>query len=246
MSKFFSLLTISMFATLSSAFAGTVTMDANDFASLPDCGGVVQTKISNGATQLNLVFKNVDQCSNFDIVKANGEKVTYPNQKLGGKDRARSGSFTIPSSLIDLGSNSIRVSLKSNSGKTSDTIVVKVKAVWTTQEPTPSKSSTVYMMSNSVETLKSCGGVVQTKVSNGKLNVIFKNVTDCSNFDIVKANGEKVNYPNQKLGGKDGARAGSFTLPQSVVDFGGNIVRVALKSNSGKTSDMIVITFIAL
>jgi hypothetical protein len=54
-----------------------------------------------------------------------------------------------------------------------------------------------------------------------------------------------VNYPNKKLQGLDGARSGSFTLPKSVIDFGGNVVRVKLKSNSGQTVDNIVITFIA-
>ncbi len=241
MKKFFSVLAISMFATLSSAFAGYVQMDANDYASLPECGGVLQTKISDGATQLNLVFSNVSQCSNFDIVSANGDKVNYPNQKLQGSNQSRYGGFTIPASMIDFGTNTIRVKLNSNSGKHSDTIVITVRQVST--QPT---GPVIYMNSTGFQSLNFCGGTVQTKVSNGQLNVIFQNVSQCSNFDIISANGDKVNYPNLKLQGKDGARAGSFTLPKSVIDLGGNVVRIRLNSNSGKTYDNIVIYFFAL
>jgi len=244
MKKLMSLFALSMFASISS-YAGTVVMDANDFASLPSCGGVVQTKIANGATQLNLVFSNVSQCSNFDIVNANGSKVNYPNQKLQGQNQNRSGSFTIPASLIEMGSNTIRISLQSNSGAHSDTIIVTVRQVPSYPVPTPGRSTTVYMTSTSVASLGACGGVVQTKVSNGQLNIVFQNVQNCSNFDIVSANGERIDYPNLKLQGVDGSRSGSFTLPKKVIDFGGNIVRVQLKSNSGQTSDLLVISFLA-
>ncbi|MBC7384691.1 MAG: hypothetical protein H7301_00835 [Cryobacterium sp.] len=243
MKSLFTALALSLFSA--SAFAGTVYVDANDFASLPDCGGVVQTKIVNGRTQLNLVFSNVVNCSNFDILSANGGSVSYPNQKLQGQERARSGSFTIPSSLIDSGSNMLRVVIQSNSKKTSDTLYVRVKKE-TSNTGSTSTSSRISMTSTDVRTLNSCGGVVQTKVSNGQLNVIFQNVSNCSNFDIVSANGDRVNYPNMKLGGNEGSRSGSFTLPKKVIDFGGNRVNVLLKSNSGKTSELISIRFIAL
>lgn len=238
MKKHVLFLALSMFAS-ASAFAGTVYMDANDYASLPSCGGVIQTKISNDATQLNLVFSNVSQCSNFDIVSANGSKVNYPNQKLQGQNQARSGSFTIPASMIDYGSNTIRVLLQSNSGAHSDTIVISVRQV---SAPT---TNTIYMGSRSVRTLEVCGGYVETSVSNGQLNIKFDNVTNCSNFDIVSANGDRVDNPNMKLGGKDGDRSGSFTLPKKVIEWGGNTVRVKLQSNSGQTAETIVINFLA-
>jgi hypothetical protein len=259
MKKIFTIFAISMLTTLSAAFAGTVRMDGNDFASLPECGGVIQTKISDGATQLNLIFKNVSQCSNFDIISANGESVNYPNMKLQGKDGSRAGSFTIPSSLIEYGSNTIRVKLNSNSGKTSDTIIIKVRETGGYPYPIPAPrpipnppsgggnhGSTIYMSSNDYASLGECGGVVQTKVSNyTQLNIVFSDVSQCSNFDIISANGESVDYPNMKLQGQNGSRSGSFTLPKRVIDIGGNTVRVRLKSNSGKTSDLIVINFVA-
>lgn len=245
MKKMISVLAISMLAAVSSAFAGTVYMDGNDYASLPSCGGVVQTKISNYNTQLNLIFSNVSQCSNFDIVGANGQRVNYPNQKLQGQNQARYGSFTIPATLIDYGTNQIRISLQSNSAKHADTIVVTVRATPSYPIPTPSRPATITMSSRDYRSMSYCGGTVQTTVTNGQLNVVFRNVQDCSNFDIVKANGERVDYPNLKLQGQNPNRYGSFTLPKSVIEFGLNTVRLSLKSNSGKTSEMIVINFLA-
>lgn len=243
MKKLISLFVLSMTATLTSAFAGTVYMDANEYASLPSCGGVVQTKVANNDTQLNLVFSNVSQCSNFDIVAANGTRVNYPNQKLQGRNQDRSGSFTIPTSMIDYGTNTIRVQLQSNSGAHSDMIVITVRA---TGGSTPSgRTATTYMNSNSVTMLSVCGGLVQTKVTNGQLNIVFQNVKNCSNFDIVGSNGDRVDYPNKKLQGRNQDRSGSFTLPKSVIDFGFNTVRVLLKSDSGKTSETLVISFLA-
>lgn len=237
MKNVFSLIAL-IFAS-SSAFAGTVYMDGNEISSLPSCGGIVQTKISNGATQLNVIFKNVSQCSNFDIVKANGEKITYPNQKLQGQNLSRFGSFTIPTSMIELGRNTISIKLQSNSAKHSDTIIVKVAAYTSTP-------AVIKMSSNDTKTLRACGGTVQTKVNNGKLNIVFRDVENCSNFDIVNANGDKVDYPNLKLNVNSPRNySGGFTLPNRVISYGGNQVRVKLNSNSGKTSELILINFLA-
>ncbi|MBS1962232.1 MAG: hypothetical protein JST04_08450 [Bdellovibrionales bacterium] len=239
MKTIISLFALSMLA-MSSAFAGTVYMSANDFGSLPSCGGVVQTKVANYNTQLNVIFSNVSQCSNFDIVSANGSKVNYPNQKLQGQNMNRYGSFTIPMSLIDYGSNTIRIALQSNSAKHADTIVIKVQATGNTPNV-----KTTYMTSNAYSALTVCGGYVQTKVAGGNLNVIFKNVSQCSNFDIVGANGEKVDYPNMKLQGTNNNRSGSFTIPARMIQWGGNTVRLSLKSNSGAHSELIVINYLA-
>lgn len=242
MKKFFSVLALSLFSA--STFAGTVYVDANDFVSLPDCGGVLRTSIDNNNTQLNLVFSNVVSCSNFDILSSNGEAVKYTNKKLQGQDRSRDGSFTVPGSLIDVGRNTLRVVVQSNSKKTSDTIVIRFKAR-SSSSSNQGGTSRITMRANDIQTLQSCGGVVQTKVSNGnQLNIIFKNVSNCSNFDIVKSNGDRVDYDNQKLQGLDGARSGSFTLPKSVMEFGLNRVTVLLKSNSGKTAETIAIDFL--
>ena len=80
-------------------------------------------------------------------------------------------ALAIPASLIEMGSNTIRISLQSNSGAHSDTIIVTVRQVPSYPVPTPGRSTTVYMTSTSVASLGACGGVVQTKVSNGQLNI---------------------------------------------------------------------------
>lgn len=245
MKKFVTVLAVSMLATLSSAFAGTVYMDANDYASLPSCAGVVQTKIANYGSDLNLVFSNVAQCSNFDIVSANGDRVAYENQKLQGQNQSRYGSFTIPSRFIDYGRNEIRVSVKSNTGKHADTIVISVKKVTGYPVPTPSRTANIYMTSRDSRSLSACGGSVQTQVNNGDLNIVFRNVANCSNFDIVGKNGQSVNYPNKKLQGQNPNRNGSFTVPADMIRFGGNTIYVTVKSNSGQTSEVIAISFLA-
>lgn len=89
-------------------------------AYLPNCKGTVELKIAGG--NANLIFRDVENCSNFDIMASNGEKVDYPNHKLGGGDRDRSGSFSIPRRLVDYGYNGIIVALQSNSKKTRDLI----------------------------------------------------------------------------------------------------------------------------
>jgi hypothetical protein len=217
-------------------------MDANDSATLPDCGGVVQTKISNGATQLNLVFSDVVNCSNFDILRANGSTTSYTEKKLGGADRARSGSFTIPADLIDYGNNTITVRIQSNSKKTYDTVIVKVRQV---SSEDSGRRGSVTMSSNDYASLDACEGTVETKVSNGQLNVVFKNVRNCSNFEIVSANGDAYDGKEYKLQGSDQNRSGSFTIPAKAIEWGFNKVRMRLQSNSKKTSDTIVVNFLA-
>jgi hypothetical protein len=239
MKKLFSSLVLLLAST--SSFAGTVYMDANEYASLPDCGGTVQTKIVNGATQLNLVFSNVVNCSNFDILRANGSSTSYTAKKLGGQDRSRDGSFTIPSDLIDNGNNTITVRIQSNSKKTYDTVIVKVRQVTSDS----GRRGSVSMSSNDYASLDACGGTVETKVSNGQLNVVFKNVQDCSNFEIVSANGDAYDGKEYKLQGSEQNRSGSFTIPQKAIEWGLNYVRLRLQSNSKKTSDTIVVTFLA-
>ncbi len=129
---------LSFFATV--AFAEQITMTIGQTRSLGSCQGTIsatESNTGNGGEQLNLVFRNVEMCSNFDIIKANGQKLTnYDSKKLQEQNQGRGGSFTIPKRLIEDGSNSIKVNLKSNSGKHSDTITVLFNAI--TTDPAPS------------------------------------------------------------------------------------------------------------
>ncbi len=230
-------------ALSASAFAGHLSMTIGDYRRLPDCGGSVEVTKSY-SEQVNLVFKNVEDCSNFDILSVNGDRLDYDNKKLGGYDRNRSGSFTLPKFLFENGRNTIRVVLKSNSGKTSDMINVRVVL---NGGGGNDDFETIKMSLNDWARLSNCGGSVETKRTyrrgSERLVLSFNNVKNCSNFDILGANGERVDYDNQKLDGYDNNRYGSFVIPSHLVDYGRNSILVVLKSNSGKTSNKIRINF---
>jgi hypothetical protein len=82
-------------------------------------------------------------------------------------------------------------------------------------------------------------------VINGQVNIVFRDVRDCSKFDILSAQGGSINYGLKSLGGRDRDRSGSFTLPRSVIDYGRNGVMVQIRSNSGKHDDVIYLDFYA-
>lgn len=140
MKKIMSLLVLLMGAQ--SAFAGYGSMTIGEYASLPDCGGTIKVTESGNddSGQVNIVFNDVVNCSNFDIVSLDRYKMV----KLQGQDRSRSGSFTIPKRAIGTGYNSIQVVIRSNSNKTSDTINVNFINVSTPSNPIPVPSSGNY------------------------------------------------------------------------------------------------------
>lgn len=102
---------------------------------------------------------------------------------------------------------------------------------------------------NVVTSLPSCGGSVETdRTSNGQINLIFRQVKDCSNFDIVSTGFGILDagYKSKKIPEQGrGTRGGSFTIPQVYIDRGLNIIRVEVKSNSGAHSDTIDLVFVA-
>jgi hypothetical protein len=194
--------------------------------------GTLNLKDCNGSLEISKTYLYVvgnDNCSN---VVVNGSKV-----------KATEGLFSgVRKALVDLYSQSGKeniydITIKSNSGKTSDsmTIIIDDRPV----------EKMVVLYSNQSASLKECGGTVEFKVTNGQANLIFRDIKQCSNFDILSANGEKTDYPNKKIGTEEN-RSASFTLPKSIIDFGANGVTVIVKSNSGKTSDKIKVKFLAL
>lgn len=113
----------------SSAFAD-ITVTVGQTKKLPYCKGTVKvTKTEdNRNDKINLVFKHVENCSNFDILTANGEETSYKAKKIPGDNQDRSGSFTLPSKIVDDGYNRVKVIVKSNSGKHFDKINVRFRA----------------------------------------------------------------------------------------------------------------------
>lgn len=112
------------------AMAGQLFMQLGDSEFLPDCGGTIQVKKSGNGNgeQVNLIFRDVKQCSNFDITSSTYQTETYKRKKIGTEGN-RSGSFTIPKRFIDGGVNSISIVVRSNSGKTQDNVEVQFFAV---------------------------------------------------------------------------------------------------------------------
>ena len=98
--------------------------------------------------------------------------------------------------------------------------------------------------------LPNCGGSVEMKIAHDNVYLIFRQVANCSNFDILSNNGDQLTYPNQKLQGTNPNRYGSFTIPKRFFDtyyygYKVNHMLVEVRSNSRKTRDIIRINFVA-
>lgn len=98
--------------TLSTSYFG------RKWAALSDCGGSVYLTVEYGTVYLN--FSNVAKCSNFDVLTANGDNANYNSEKINAPNGNRSEKIRIPNRLYDVGRNSVKVVVKSNSGKTYD------------------------------------------------------------------------------------------------------------------------------
>ncbi len=124
---------ISLFVLSTSAMAD-VYITLGEQADLPHCGGTIRANNGSNDDQVNIVFKNVENCSNFDILSDNGGTISdYDKKKLQGENPNRSGSFTIPERFISSGHgrylyNSITVIVKSNSGKHYDRVHVSFRS----------------------------------------------------------------------------------------------------------------------
>ncbi len=255
MNKLFSVLALALFST--SAMAGKISLSGNDFEKLPDCKGHVSTSFVNNGSQVSLDFDQVTQCSIFTFISANGESIRNDSEKkLVGGNNPRSGNFTIPKSLIQSGDNTIVAKLESGTGKTFDILVIQFEVRNSggnnggVRPGNPSNGGTksyVTMGPRDAAALNSCGGLLKTTVSgngNGRqLNLVFSGVKFCSNFDILKANGDRVDYDMQKLDGQNPNNYGSRTLPSRFIDWGSNSVVFVLKSNNGNTSETIRVNF---
>lgn len=199
------------------AFAGTVTLTRiGEVKELPSCEGTVTVTTSFWLGIPALRVEGNSQCSNIEY----------------RGDRYKSQDY-VKVTLDDTRRETVRI--YSNSGKHADTVVVDIRPSFKAQ----------FSNGQSFSYLADCGGTVELNVSGGQVNLVFRNVDQCSNFDILSANGEKVNYPNQKLEGANQNRYGSFTLPRSLYDYGMNGVTVVVKSNSGKHSDTFRVYFYA-
>ena len=200
------------------------------YTRLPDCGGTAN--VSQTSRNVQLVFDGVKFCK---TVIVNGAEYKLEENY----DRTFSGKIALENRV---GDNRVRVVVESGSKKHQDSFI----AFYTVA---PSKVGNVFLSTLAGKRfayLPSCGGTVELDVTYGNVNLIFRNVENCSNFDILSSGGDSVDYPNKKLQEQGRGRGGSFTLPRRVLDFGLNGVQVVVKSNSGKTNDYVFVQFLAL
>ncbi len=211
-------------------------------------------------------------CTRFDIIAANGEKTDYKGSDLQGKSRDRSGAMTIPKKYLRNGKNVIVVRVFSDDGKVFDNIRVTygkdsdarnenpkpsnnrptTQQPRTTPKPTQNdnrntsngtgRERMILTADGNYYDMVFCGGQVRAKIVNNDLSIDFRAVESCSQFDIVSANYEVLNYGIKKLDGTDRNRSGSYTIPDRFVQTlsdGMNVIRVQMESGSGKTGCVI-------
>jgi hypothetical protein len=241
------LIVVAALSFVSSAFAQStgsgydvLSEYGNRTAYLEHCGGTARLTetYENGARRPSLQISGVQNCSNIII---NGEN--------SGKLDNGSAERTI---YEHSGLNINTITLESNSGKTSDT--VRVQSFGETPVETPSYNPTVIYTfgvfasefgSSKIASLPNCGGTAKVTVTDGEtINVVFKNLQQCSKFDILKANDEKVDYPTKKIPAEvDRQHGGSFTIPAYLVKTGQNSIKVIVRSDSAKTYEVLLIRF---
>ncbi|HUS29827.1 MAG TPA: hypothetical protein VMZ53_15085 [Kofleriaceae bacterium] len=108
--------------SLSSIAMADVRVDLNAGATtLSECGGTIEATARGSSPNVNLVLKNVEKCSNF--VLQNTKKV----YKVPGADGDRAGSFSISAGKLHNGWNQVKLTVRSNSGKTRDDISIWVQ-----------------------------------------------------------------------------------------------------------------------
>ena len=201
----------------SQAMAGTVYVTRmNQPVALPSCQGVVEVSPRFLGGAPALTVAGNSQCSNIEVAGM----------------RYKSQDFV----KVTLGRAQTTVIIRSNSGKHEDTVIVDINPIYSARFSNGTRFAQLY----------DCGGQAELVSSGGRVSLIFNNVAQCSNFDILSVNGEPVNFPNQKLiGYGNGPRSGSFSLPEELFRFGYNGVRVELRSNSGKHSEHLTVQFYA-
>lgn len=124
LSKMFGIALISgLFAA--NAFAGYVSIGVGTGErALPSCGGTVEVNNGGNNNQLNVVFRNVQDCSNLSIPE---KAKTY---KLQEQVRGRGGSYTVTTAEKKRpGFHSAELTLESNSGAHSDEIEVYYEVI---------------------------------------------------------------------------------------------------------------------
>ena len=106
---------------LSSVAMADMRIDLNGGeAALAECGGTIEATAQGTSPNVNLVLRNVKKCSNFIMSE------TRKEYKVPGADGNRSGSFSVSAGKMRNGWNKLRLTVRSNSGKTRDDVSIWV------------------------------------------------------------------------------------------------------------------------
>ncbi len=71
--------------------------------------------------------------------------------------------------------------------------------------------------------LANCGGSVQAKLQNNQINIVYRNMTTCSRFDILSNDGVSLSYKAKDL---SESGSGSLTIPNKFMDQGSNTISI--------------------
>jgi hypothetical protein len=226
------LLAAAFVATAATAQAGDIYVDGGA-TDLGQCDGR-----ASAYTQGNQTILKVERVRNCTFISIDGRQ-----------DRLQEGFGGFYSGTFYVKNNDPRINVtihsKSRAHETSFTVINR-------QQRNPNPPANIYLSATlgiKKAYLPGCGGEVRLtseydRNGNKLVTLVFDRVQNCSRFDILSNNGDDFGYPQKTLGGREGDRAGSFTLPQRVLDFGNNGVKVIVRSISGKTDDVIHVQFL--
>lgn len=93
--------------------------------------------------------------------------------------------------------------------------------------------------------LKGCKGTIHAKRGkDSSVNVIIENITRCNTFDIVRANGDNLDYSGRPIDHMGEGSSNSFTIPRRFIDFGANGVELRLyRRGSNQYGDRVLVRF---
>ncbi len=215
-----------------------ITVDPGQSKMLEHCKGKAgSVEAKQIGDTFHVSFKDVE-CATLEIYSSKLSNTVLKSYKISGKSMPRSGSFTLPKSVVQ-GAKWVKMRIRSNSGKHADWIYIKVG--------TPR----VELRIGKEKVMKHCGGVLKitSSMSQGtpQVSVVLKNVSKCDHFTIESNNGRVIgtSYPIQ--GGKPGRLSASFGLSwKKVIDKGGwgyAHNQVLIKVSGAKTEDLYKVSF---
>ncbi len=239
------------------AQADQIFLRLGESSKLGSCGGTASLVQKRGHYVFSL--NAVEKCSNLDLGSRNGFEIyeTYKVPTVSSQDEngPRSGSYTLPTAvLVDDARNTVRLRIRSN--KAAKLFQDSGSGTWDEITLEFGVDRRVDITLGEEARLPNCGGTVEiAKSKQGnrggeQLNVILRNVENCSDFvweDLYNyAKNEKTDLSYDLQRNRKGEWGGSYTLSWDYIKNGKNRMSFYVSSNSGKTLDRLRLGFIAI